>query len=605
MRILRFKIENFRNLRVAECDPVPNFMAICGANGCGKSALLEALMTAKEHAGAYGHFNFDQRAVSADADKASISMTLSFTEKEREFVKKFWGNDCPESDEVVIEVNKGGGARALKRSGPVHQLLGYFSRAHGSPGFFDFINAHRQMQKTQLSSWDATFLSDDRAKQTLARSENKFQFTKQYLAGLKMSDLQFLQTSLKNGEPERRDSLQKIREFFDLFFAPMRFNDVYIDTSPFLFSISTPFGDIDIDDLSSGEKEILNIYVRFHQLNPNGAVILFDEADAHLHPDLERRYLRVLKELGKGNQLFLTTHSPEMMMETGAGSLWTVFKEPLPNNGNQFVKVTDDQQVHETLSELMGSRGIISINQRIIFIEGEDASADREIYEKLYPPNQFNLSFVPAGDSSTVRRTADKVNHLLTSSTGFQQYFSIIDGDIERLSDDPTHGKRLFRLPVYHAENFLLDEKLIFKAIHSLLGIKCPYTDVSAVLHDLHELLLDDHHIKPYARALMDSRLANMAKAAYDSIYKNQSHTFPDEPIKFTDIEIESRELFQKALHGNTWKAKCKGRDLIKAFCGKNSINYQHFRNLLISYLEDPPEELSPIITRILEGSID
>lgn len=601
MQILRFKIENFRNLRVAECDPVPNFMAICGANGCGKSALLEALMTAKEHAGGYGHFTFDQRTVSADADKATISMTLSFTDREREFVKSFFRNDCPETDEVVIEINKGGGAKTIKRSGPVHQLLGYFSRTYGSPGFFDFINAHRQMQKTQLSSWDATFLSDDRAKQTLARSENKFQFTKQYLAGLKMSDLQFLQTSLKKGEPERRDSLQKIREFFDLFFAPMRFNDVYIDTSPFLFSISTPVGEIDIDDLSSGEKEILNIYVRFHQLNPKGAVILFDEADAHLHPDLERRYLRVLKELGKGNQLFLTTHSPEMMMEAGAGSLWTIFKEPLPNNGNQFVKVTDDQQVHETLSELMGSRGIISINQRIIFIEGEDASADREIYEKLYPPNQYNLSFVPAGDSSTVRRTADKVNHLLTSSTGFQQYFSIIDGDIERLSDDPTHGKRLFRLPVYHAENLLLNEELILKATQNLLGVKCPYRDITELSRDLHELILSNQHIKPYSRALMDSRLANIAKEAYDAIYKNQALTFPTKTLKFEDIEDESREFFKKALSDNSWKAKCKGRELIKAFCGKHGFNYQQFRNLLISTLEEPPNELADIIRMILK----
>jgi hypothetical protein len=34
----------------------------------------------------------------------------------------------------------------------------------------------------------------------------------------------------------------------------------------------------------------------------------------------------------------------------------------------------------------MGSRGIVSFNQRIVFIEGEDSSADREIYEAAYPP---------------------------------------------------------------------------------------------------------------------------------------------------------------------------------------------------------------------------
>lgn len=105
-----------------------------------------------------------------------------------------------------------------------------------------------------------------------------------------MGDLQVLQSSLRSGDPKYRDSLDEIRRFFNEFFSPMKFTDVYLDTSPFQFAISTSLGNIDIDDLSSGEKEILNIFIRFHQLKPKGAVILFDEADAHLHPDLDRRF---------------------------------------------------------------------------------------------------------------------------------------------------------------------------------------------------------------------------------------------------------------------------------------------------------------------------
>ena len=239
MRILSFRIENFRNLRLAECSSLSDFMVICGGNGCGKSALLEALMTAKEHAGAYGNFRFDPRAVSADATQATITMKLAFADNERLFVKERLGSECPETDEVVIEINKGGGARAVKRSRPAKQLLSYYSQALGSPGFFDYINAYRQAQKSQLQTWDASFLSDDRAKQTLARSEQKFQLTKQYLAGLKMRDLQELQTSLQSGKAVHKDSLEEIREFFDSFFAPMKFKDVFINKSPFEFVVST------------------------------------------------------------------------------------------------------------------------------------------------------------------------------------------------------------------------------------------------------------------------------------------------------------------------------------------------------------------------------
>lgn len=284
MRILNFRIENFRNLRLAESLAVPDFMVVCGGNGCGKSALLEALMTAKEHAGSYGGFSLDPRAVSADADRSCITMTLSFTEEERAFVTDKFNVECPEQDEIVIEIEKGGRARVTKRSAPVRQLLGYYSRAIGSPGFFDYIHAYRRMQKKQLQTWDSSFLSDARTKSTLALTQDKFQFIKEYLVGLKMGDLQALQESLPSGTPKHQDSLSEIREFFDSFFAPMRFRDVRINTSPFQFLIGTARGDIDIDDLSSGEKEVLNVFIRFHQLHPRGAVILFDEVDAQPPP---------------------------------------------------------------------------------------------------------------------------------------------------------------------------------------------------------------------------------------------------------------------------------------------------------------------------------
>jgi predicted ATPase len=598
MRILGFRIENFRNIRLAECSNFPEFMVICGGNGCGKTALLEALMTAKEHAGAYGNFPFDPRAVSADAQKATVTMSLEFEEKERQFVKDKYNTECPEKDEVIIEINKGGAVRAVKRSTAIARLLGYYSRALGSPGFFDYINADRQVRKLELRTWDSSYLSDDYAKRTLARGEEKFLYTKQYLASIKMGDLQELQTSHRSGKPIDRDSLREIRDFFDSFFAPMKFKDVYIDKSPFEFVVATPSGDIDIDDLSSGEKEILNIFIRFHQLKPKGAIILFDEADAHLHPDLERRYLEVLRKLGQGNQMLLTTHSPEMMIAAGTECLYTVLKDPPREGDNQLIRVTQSEHLHSVLSELMGSRGIVSFNQRIVFIEGEDASADREIYEAAYPPSKYNISFVPAGNSATVRKTAEQVNMLLTTAIGFQQYFSIVDGDIERSEPDPTQGKRLFQLPVYHVENLLLNENEILEVTRSMMLTSCPYTSSGEVEDSLKQLILSDAHLNAYAGALLDARIAKVARDAHDAVCKKQTVSLPR--LEFDEVKVEAKRILESALSDNTWRSKCKGRELLKAYCGKHNIKYEHFRNLLISRIKTPPKSLQQIMSQIL-----
>lgn len=603
MRIAHFRIENFRNIRLAECHNPPDFMVICGGNGCGKSAILSALMTAKEHAGSYGNFQFDPKVVSADANEATISMTLEFTENERTFVMDRFSQTCPERKEIIIRIDKGGNLKSFQYSQGVYYLLSFYSRNDlNSPGFFDYIDAHRQVQKIQLSTWDTSALSEDRTKQTLSSlGTQKFQYTKQYLAGLKMKDIQGWQTSYREGKIVHNDSLKEIRDFFDKFFAPLKFVDVHLDTSPFAFIISTPRGEIDIDDLSSGEKEILSSYIRFHQLKPKDAVILFDEVDAHLHPDLERRYLQVLREVGKGNQLWITTHSPEMMIAAGSDALYTVLKEPLTDGGNQLVRVTESEHLHDVLSEVMGSRGLVSFNQRIIFIEGEDASADREIYEAAYPPGEYNLSFVPASNSATVRKTAERVNELLTASMGFQQYFSIVDGDIQRPESDPTSGQRLFRLPVYHVENFLLNEDEIFEATRVLLGNKCPHSSIADVNKALKRLVLLDSHLKPYTKALFDAQLAKLAKELQDAVFKRKEEDIRQVTLPgFPEIEAQAKQKLESAIADDTWRDKCKGRDLLKAYCTEFELKYEQFRNLLISRMNTPPHALAEIMNRIL-----
>lgn len=604
MKLLSFRIENYRNLRLVECPAVPDFMIICGGNGCGKSSLLEALMTAKEHAGSYGNFAFDPKAVSANAEKATISIRLAFSVQEREFVKHLHNVDCPETDDIEIEIVKGGNARVLKRSKPASRLLSHYSATEGSPGFFDYITAHRQTSKQDLNSWDATFLSDERAKQTLAGVQNKFQQTKQYLAGLKMSDLQALQSSLAAGTAKHVDSLTEIRDTFNRFFAPLKFEDVYLDRSPFGFVVTTPAGKIDIDDMSSGEKEIFNIFVRFHQLHPNGAVILFDEADAHLHPDLERRYLQELKRIAKGNQVVLTTHSPEMMIAAGSESLYTIHKELPTDGGGQLRRVTPDDNLHSTLAELMGSRGLISFNQRIVFIEGETASADREVYEAFYPPAEHNISFVPAGNSATVRKTAERVNSLLTSAISFQQYFCIIDHDIERGETDPSGGRRLFRLPVYHVENFLLNADVIYKVSSQMLASQCPFKTPGDVETELKQLVLEDTHLLPYTKAVLDAEIGKLAKRAHDAVFSGKLDGLELKVPQFEATKIAAKERLEIAVADGTWTSGVKGRDLLKAFCARYGLKYEHFRNCLIVNFSEAPEGLRQIMEKIKAESL-
>jgi len=188
---------------------------------------------------------------------------------------------------------------------------------------------------------------------------------------------------------------------------------------------------------------------------------------------------------------------------------------------------------------------------------------------------------------------------LLSSVGTFQEFYSIIDADIERLVTPEVTG-RLFKLPVYHVENFLLDTNIIFQLAKNLLLDKCPYKHVEDIEEKLINLLKDDHHLLPFTRAVFDAAVANKAKEAWDFVYKKDSTglTSLSFPI-FDEMKKQAILRIDESIVNGSWKTTCKGRDLLKAFCSLHGFNYEQFRNLIISKLESPPRELQNIINQM------
>jgi AAA15 family ATPase/GTPase len=54
-----------------------------------------------------------------------------------------------------------------------------------------------------------------------------------------------------------------------------------------------------IDTLSSGEKEVVNIVFDFILRNASDCIVMFDEPELHLHPELSYKLLQTLSSIGK------------------------------------------------------------------------------------------------------------------------------------------------------------------------------------------------------------------------------------------------------------------------------------------------------------------
>ncbi|GAG30300.1 unnamed protein product, partial [marine sediment metagenome] len=99
---------------------------------------------------------------------------------------------------------------------------------------------------------------------------------------------------------------------------------------------------------------------------------------------------------------------------------------------------------------------------------------------------------------------------------------------------------------------------------------------------------------------LLDARIAKLAKDASDAVYKHSR--LEQHRIEYSEVEEEAKKILKSSLVDDSWRSKCKGRDLLKAYCGKHGLRYEHFRNSLIARIETPPKALADIMAKILKS---
>ncbi|MBF0429503.1 MAG: AAA family ATPase [Magnetococcales bacterium] len=91
-----------------------------------------------------------------------------------------------------------------------------------------------------------------------------------------------------------------------------------IDRQKLIARINSDTRNHRLDQLSSGEKSMVQLLIRIHLHLATHSIIVIDELDAHLHPKWQHRLYQVLKNLIAQNPsltLIITTHSLELVKQ--------------------------------------------------------------------------------------------------------------------------------------------------------------------------------------------------------------------------------------------------------------------------------------------------
>lgn len=118
------------------------------------------------------------------------------------------------------------------------------------------------------------------------------------------------------------ETFKRIVEQVDLFLAPKKLNGFDQRTGSLL--VKTENGELHpIEELSSGEKQVLIMIVNITRWLQPGGIVLIDEPDLHLHVSLMGALIRHLERMiaEKKGQLILASHAPDIWRLFNTSSL--------------------------------------------------------------------------------------------------------------------------------------------------------------------------------------------------------------------------------------------------------------------------------------------
>lgn len=243
---------------------------------------------------------------------------------------------------------------------------------------------------------------------------------------------------------------------------------------------------VDIDDLSSGEKAVVQLFYPLveHQVKENikkivtpeataevskSIAVLIDEPELHLHPNLQGKILDYIRKsaVTDGIQFVLATHSPTMVEQANSSELYLLRpSELVDGTANQLVQIASDEERLALMREVFGSTSNITAMRPMLVVEGSKAgqksrsTSDARIYGFL--SDRFGqISIVSGGGKSQAKALAQSLSDLFrTFATGLKAT-PLLDRDVNE--DAAPDG--VMYLPVSMIENLLVDPQVIWDAI--------------------------------------------------------------------------------------------------------------------------------------------
>lgn len=236
--------------------------------------------------------------------------------------------------------------------------------------------------------------------------------------------------------------------------------------------------------MSDGEKQVFSILADLLELTPEHTVIIADEPELNLHPELAERLWTLLENEFPEKIFIYATHSISFALRNNVRKVWIISADAA--NIAEFTGLSSLPRAETTA--LLGSLpGILSANQ-VIVTEGHEKSFDAIFYRWIMGDSTIEI-FAAGGCSDVVSIVGKSgVWEKITSRIALA---GIIDSDYR--DDTYLHeltSASIHALPLHEAEAYLCVPDIIVAVASRIGSVEPPLAKeviVAAILKELED----------------------------------------------------------------------------------------------------------------------
>ncbi len=313
--IKKIKWDNYRSLGNLELDftkadgSLYNTIVLAGDNGTGKTTILNSLAT---------FLNLDSfeafTCIEHMIDRESYVLTKLSDGDKFGFHNRLKVSD---GSEKAVQTNRNNNVDNLKNDSEDIRYYG-FSYSRAKTGF-----RTQPIQSSKTEMLDSGKQEDD--------SGDDYTRIKQLLVDIseqddsewmKLCEKENGSSPVKFAEFKRKSRMYRFKMAFEDFFDDLKFTGIETNVGEKKIMFSKYENPVDIDSLSTGEKQIVfrGAHLLRNSKNIEGGFVFIDEPELSMHPNWQKRILNYYRKLFNSNgkqsvQMIIATHSTYVIQE--------------------------------------------------------------------------------------------------------------------------------------------------------------------------------------------------------------------------------------------------------------------------------------------------